>query len=215
MMWYKGLRLTLDALRRLKDAGKPFRMIFVGDGADRGEIESYARTLDLGERCIFTGAIHDREVLRAYFCAADLFLFPSTFDTNGLVVREAAACSLASVIVRGSCAAEGVTDGETGFFIEETAESMAELLLQIGGRREICRAVGQRAMEQIYLSWEDSVARAWDRYGVVCDNYRTAGKRAPVKAWPREFIRAIDDVNEGLRRLRESHAHDWNNDRYL
>ena len=33
----------------------------------------------------------DRNVIRAWYCRADLFLFPSSYDTNGLVVREAAA----------------------------------------------------------------------------------------------------------------------------
>ena len=37
MMWYKGLRLILDALRMLKNAGKPFCAVFVGDGLDRAE----------------------------------------------------------------------------------------------------------------------------------------------------------------------------------
>ena len=42
-----------------------------------------------------------------------LLLFPSTFDTNGLVVREAAACGLGSLLVRGSCAAASVNSAAT------------------------------------------------------------------------------------------------------
>ena len=76
----------------------------------------------------FTAPAYDRNVIRAWYCRADLFLFPSTFDTNGLVVREAAACGLGSVLVRGSCAAEDIKDGESGFLIEENAPSMAGTL---------------------------------------------------------------------------------------
>ena len=49
------------------------------------------------EYCIdqYVRLYRDREILRAWNTRADLFLFPSTFDTNGLVVREAAACGLA------------------------------------------------------------------------------------------------------------------------
>ena len=109
MMWYKGIRITLDGLKKAKEEGFAFKMIFVGDGADRSEMEKYAKELGLEKECIFPGAIRDRELLRRYFCAADMFLFPSTFDTNGIVVREAAACGLPSVLVKGSCAAEGTT----------------------------------------------------------------------------------------------------------
>ena len=117
LMWYKGLRLILDALSLLQQAGHAFSMLFVGDGADREEIEAYARNTGVAKNCRFTGAIHDREKIRALYSCADLFLFPSTFDTNGLVVREAAACALGSLLISGSCAAEGVEDGVSGILV--------------------------------------------------------------------------------------------------
>ena len=106
-------------------------------------------------KVFFTGPIYDREALRAWNTRADLFLFPSTFDTNGLVVREAAACGLASVLIKDSCAAEGITDDHNGFIIEESAEAMAELLKRLCGDLDHVHDVGQHAMDEIYLSWED------------------------------------------------------------
>lgn len=111
-------------------------------------------------------------MIRTWYCRADLFLFPSTFDTNGLVVREAAACGLASVLVEGSCAAEDVTDGRNGFLIEENAESMAQMLRRLLPQPALTRQVGENAQRELYLSWEDSVARACARYEVVLDNFR-------------------------------------------
>lgn len=106
MMWYKGLKIILDALKLLREQGTVFRMVFVGNGGDREEVISYCESLRLSDCVFFTAPAYDRNVIRAWYCRADLFLFPSTFDTNGLVVREAAACGLGSVLVRGSCAAE-------------------------------------------------------------------------------------------------------------
>ena len=114
MMWYKGLRIILDALKKLKDEGRDFRMVFVGKGTDGDAIRAYAEELDLCDKVFFLAPCYDREIIRAWYCRADLFLFPSTFDTNGLVVREAAACGLPSVLIAGSCAAEDVTDGRNG-----------------------------------------------------------------------------------------------------
>ena len=172
MQWYKGQRLILDALSQLSASGKNFRMIFIGDGADREAMLTYADNLGIADRCIFTGAIHDREILRAWYCRADLFLFPSTFDTNGLVVREAAASSLASVLIRNSCASEGVTDGRNGFLIEENAESLAECLLSLYDSSDIVRRVGDAAARELYISWADAVTAANDRYEIVIDNFR-------------------------------------------
>ena len=100
LMWYKGIRIILDALKTLREKNVDFRMVFVGEGADGAEIRSYAEEQKLSDRCFFTGAISDREIIRAWYGRSDLFLFPSTFDTNGLVVREAAASGTATVMIR-------------------------------------------------------------------------------------------------------------------
>lgn len=167
MMWYKGLRIILDALRMLKNAGKRFSAVFVGDGLDRKEIEAHKSELGLDAECKFLGAVRERETLRAIYAACDLFLFPSTFDTNGIVVREAAANGLASVLVAGSCAAEGVTDGQNGLLIEENAASMADVLYHVNERRENLRQLGERAMNELYYSWDDSVKQAVARYRTI------------------------------------------------
>ena len=204
LMWYKGIRLILDALAGVKASGSAFRMIFVGDGLERGEMEDYARTLKLDDRCVFVGSVHDRQKLRAYFSMADLFLFPSTYDTYGIVVREAAACGLASVLVANSCAAEGTIHGENAFHIEETAESMRDLLLRYGQDRAAMRKLGHNAMSQLYLSWEDSVKRAWERYGIVIEHYRH-GLTDRNLVWTDEVYNWMSDLCQGIDSARDFH----------
>lgn len=169
MITYKGLPIILDALKKVKDAGQDYRMVFVGKGPDKEMLEERAKELGIWENCIFTGPIYDRDVLRAWNTRADLFLFPSTFDTNGLVVREAAACGLASVLIKDSCAAEGITDGRNGFVIDENADAMASLLIAIGNDLPMLREVGSHAMDEIYLSWQDCVDAAYKRYQYVLE----------------------------------------------
>ena len=190
MMWYKGIRIILDALKTLREGGTAFRMVFVGGGADKEEIMAYAEKLGLTDWVFFADPIHDRSRIRAWYCRADLFLFPSTFDTNGLVVREAAACGLASVLIAGSCAAEDVTDGVSGFLIEENAASMAARLNELCAAPETMKAVGEGAQENIYISWDTAVANACERYSVVMENYR-AGLYPAHEGLSDEFIHGI------------------------
>lgn len=165
MMWYKGVKFTLDALKVLADRGASFKMIFVGDGYDRNDIIKYAAELRLSDRCIFPGLVSDREKLRVYYSLADLFLFPSLYDTNGLVVREASACDLASVVIRGSCAAESVPDEGCAILIDDNLESYAEALHKAVLARNTLASLGRAAGDRIYLSWEDAVGSAYRRYG--------------------------------------------------
>lgn len=168
MMWYKNLKIILDALQILKNEDVNYKMFFVGDAPDRPSVEEYARKHGLMDRLIFTGAITDRERVRAFFSRADLLLFPSTYDTAGLVVKEAAACECPSALIAGSCAAEGVDDGSTGILAgEENAESFARALLDAVRQPGLLKQLGQNAQRHIYSSWEDSIALARARYDVV------------------------------------------------
>ena len=202
LMWYKGLHIILDALRALREQGQDFRMVFIGAGGDEKEVRAEVETLRLSDRCFFTGSIADRETLRAWYSRADLFLFPSTFDTNGLVVREAAASGCPSVLIAGSCAAEGVTDGRNGFLIEENAVSLCAKLTALCADREAMRRVGENAMRELYLSWEDAVARANERYAVVLDRYRSR-KYPKHERFSDEFFNTQGDLMEAMSRVAE------------
>jgi len=176
MMWYKGVKLSFDALAAAKAAGKNFRFVLVGDGTDLEEMKKYADETGIGEMCIFTGAIHDRELLRDYFSMCDLFLFPSDFDTNGIVVREAAACYRASLLLEGSCAAEGIADGDTGIVVGRDPSEMTNAVIAACDDRQKLWDIGERAAEKIYISWDDAVERAYNRYFEVAESYRSKGK---------------------------------------
>ncbi len=195
LMWYKGIRLILDGLRRFRDRGQDFRMVFVGSGGDEQEIRDCVEECSLGAQTIFTGAIRDREILRAWYSRADLLLFPSTFDTNGLVVREAAACALPALLVEGSSAAEGILDGRNGLLIREDPESLCEKLLSVPRPR--LRELGERAQAELYLSWEESVRRAWTRYAEILEEWSGSQKK-------KRLLTPVEDVTEAMLELREA-----------
>ncbi|MCR5748141.1 MAG: glycosyltransferase [Lachnospiraceae bacterium] len=206
LMNYKGLPIIINAMSQLSKEGYDFRMVFVGGGSDAESLKNMAAELDLNVdiknddgdiisfstsdkpgKLIFTGPEHDRTALRAWNTRAWLFLFPSTYDTNGIVVREAAACGLASVLIKDSCAAEGITDRVNGYTIEETPEAMAALLKELGNNKETVKKAGERAMDEIYISWKDAVYEAYDRYQVLIDD-KKCGKIPPVKKERSDYL---------------------------
>ena len=171
MMWYKNTRLILDSLQYLRDKGVPFHAFMIGDGQDAPEIRWYASDIGLGDNVIFTGPIYDREYLRVFYSLADVFLFPSTYDTSGIVVKEAAACSCPTLLVRDSCAAEGVEHGFSGYLAEENAEDCGRVLLEACQSRSALTQVGENAGKHLYLSWETAVERAYARYVEILKNW--------------------------------------------
>jgi len=214
---YKGIPVILDAMSILKEAGIDFRMVFVGSGPDFEKYTSLAEEKGLGAqsehgKCIFTGPIYDRNVLRAWNTRSDVFIFPSTYDTNGIVVREAAACGLASVLIKGSCAAEGITDGRNGYLVEKTASDIAELLKNITTDLDRVHEVGQHAMDEIYISWRDSVHAAHERYGELIElQKRGILMLNRTHKVPEMFETMSDDIALALHYLIEKPYHSFDN----
>ena len=202
LQWYKNMRLILDAMSALGKLGRDFRFIVVGDGVDKQEMIEYSASLGLGKQVHFVGAVHDREKLRDYFSLADLFVFPSTFDTNGLVVREAAACALPSVMVEKSCAAEGIIDGRNGLLIEESVPALASKLVWVYDHPDKARDIGKAAQKELYLSWQDAVAKAYHRYEYLYDKMqRGLLPRKDIKG--DAIFELAADWSAGISKLRE------------
>lgn len=167
MMWYKGIKLIIDALKEFKNHSNDFQMIFVGNGQDLKDIQNYAIKNDVYNNCIFTGSITDREQLKAIFSLSDLFLFPSVYDTNGIVVREAAATGLASVLIKDSCASEDTINNHNCYWIDNDYKDLANLLIKHIDNVSNYHQVGENAQNELYISWEEAVKIAFDRYKEV------------------------------------------------
>ena len=91
------------------------------------------------------------------------------------MVRLSLSADWSATTLPASTSAEDVTDGRTGFLIEENAASMAALLKELLSQRETVGRVGERAQEEIYISWDSAVKNAYDRYGAVVERYRCGG----------------------------------------
>ncbi len=163
-IWEKNLRLTIEALGRIKDL--PYRMFFVGTGYAENEMKELTESLGIADKVTFVGRVTDRELLKRYYAAADLFLFPSLYDTDGLVVREAAAFGTPSVMLKEASASGMLTDGETGFKIDGTLDDFEALLRSLAADPARREAVG-RGARSIVRSWEDIADEALDRYNAI------------------------------------------------
>jgi glycosyltransferase involved in cell wall biosynthesis len=112
----KNPHVLLDALAKLKAMGVPFLCCFVGGGDQTRALMLRARKLGVGDDVLFVGRVFDRARLSRFYGLADLMTFPSTFETSGLVLMEAAQHGLATVGITGSSGiGEIVRDGENGF----------------------------------------------------------------------------------------------------
>lgn len=161
-IWEKNLKLTIETLGRLKDL--PFRMFFIGTGYAEAEMKEMVEREGISGKVTFVGRLTDRNLMKQYYAAADLFLFPSLYDTDGLVVREAAALHTPAIMLREASASGMLTDGKTGFLIGNSAEDFEAAVRSLEVDRGRLQEVGLSASNNIVRSWKDIAEEAIDRY---------------------------------------------------
>jgi len=147
--WEKNTRMILESLALIRDL--PFKMFFIGTGYAAEELEQIVTKLGLNEKIKFMGVINERSVIKQYYAAADLFLFPSTYDTWALVVHEAAALGTPSVLIEGSTIAKIITDNYDGFLTANSSESLAARLRELISKPELIKKVGLNAERNVSI----------------------------------------------------------------
>lgn len=131
--------------QRIHQARPRTRFWLVGDGPARAPLEQQANEMGLGEVCRFFGFV-PRESLRDFVASADLFLFTSLTETQGLVLLEAQAGGLPVVAYRASGVNEAVLSDETGYLIETgNEELMAQAGVKLLSDRELWKKFSIRA----------------------------------------------------------------------
>ncbi len=165
----KGVLLIIRAMDKLRDL--PVKMEFIGTGYATEEMKNLIRQLHLGDKVTLNGVISDREVLKSYYGAADMFLFPSRYDNAPLVVREAAMMGTPAVLIAGSTASEVIKDGFNGFLVEESPESYASRIRSLYNDRSAIQEAAEGASKTLTRSWREVMEEVVGRYEEIIERY--------------------------------------------
>ena len=111
----KNIALVISAFRAIQARVPDAKMVFVGDGPLRKQVEVACPD------ALFAG-VRKGEELATHYASGDLFLFPSLTETFGNVVPEALASGLAVLSYDHAAAKELITDGSNGALITKTDE---------------------------------------------------------------------------------------------
>jgi len=111
----KNQVLMLKATRTLLDQDVPVRLVLVGDGPERDNLEKLAAELNLRESVIFTGFQAEPA---DYLSLMDIFLLPSFTEGTSMTLLEAMSLGIPTVATRVGGTPEIVADGETGKLVE-------------------------------------------------------------------------------------------------
>ncbi|KPJ67059.1 hypothetical protein AMJ44_07475 [candidate division WOR-1 bacterium DG_54_3] len=150
----KNVPFLLKAFAAIHAQEKGFYFILIGGGPKEKEYRALARSL--APHIIFTGQIKHSDVLDYYF-AADLFIYASTTETQGLVLTEAKACGLPVVAVFGGGISDVLENGIDGYLVPQNQERFVEHVLRLLKDDKLRKALSIKAEEDAHLRFSSQV----------------------------------------------------------
>lgn len=175
----KGIDILIDAMAQLKFLDN-LLLIIVGprnsqespsvDDRFVQAMETRIAEYNLGDKIKFVGRLEGDELLRQYYQAADIMVFPTRNEGLPNVLLEAMACGLPTIISHLAGATDLVIDdGKNGFLVPvEDCTAVAnkvKLLIQDSNLRT---RLGSNAREYVvknhaFETWETKLARSYRR----------------------------------------------------
>jgi glycosyltransferase involved in cell wall biosynthesis len=159
----KGLQHVLDAIKDVD-----CKLLIVGkDSGYKPVLEEKARELGIQNKVIFTGALDDDDLTKAYY-SSDSFVLFSEWEGFGIVVIEAMASGLSVVVSNNGSLPHLVKDGINGYIANSGKELKEKILLALKGNKKII-AEGEKFAKQ--FDW-DSLTKNLEK------NYAEAIKKS-------------------------------------
>ena len=175
----KNHPMLLRAFREVSDRFPGTRLMIIGEGPARTDIEALVDRMQLRSRVLFLGARRDvADIIRAM----DIFALPSFSEGMSVTLLEAMAAELPVVATRVGGNDEVVVDGETGFLVpDDDARTMANRLMALLENDRLRRKMGSAGRKRVEAVF--SVERMVDRYAAL---YEGTLRRFVVEAARKE-----------------------------
>jgi glycosyltransferase involved in cell wall biosynthesis len=165
----KGHAALIEALALVRGRVPGTRLVIVGDGPERPALEALAARRGMGAAVTFAGTVHPAAPLLA---AADVFVFPSLTEPQGLALLDAFVAGTPVVASRTGGIPEMLRDDVEGLLVEPgNSPALADAIVRMlhdRGLRESCVVGGRRraatfdveAIADEYVDLYSSVAGA-------------------------------------------------------
>lgn len=167
----KNIRLTIATFKKLHDEDPDYALTILGSGGHERHLHQYAERLGVNHLINWVKGDIPMEDFQAIYTLADLFFFPSLYETFSIVLREAAVMKTPALVAEGGATAEAIIDGENGFIAPANLESLTNKIKEIFANPKKMRSVGIKASETIPVSWPKIIDDVVTNYERVVEEF--------------------------------------------
>ena len=167
----KNLGFLLESFKDIVEKEPNVHLVLVGSGPDEENLKSQSSKLKTEDNVTFTGFLQKPEANK-FFGAADIFVFPSTTDTQGIVLAEAMASSTPVVAINKLGPKDFVNNNKDGFLVNLTKNEFVDKILRLLENEKLRRKFGQNARENAKrLSIENCTKKLIEIYHDTKNSY--------------------------------------------
>lgn len=141
----KAFEVSVDAMKRLKDAGKNVRWYVLGEGDQRKKLQEQIDVLGLTEDFILYGAVNNPY---PFMKQADIYVHASRFEGKSIAIQEAQILGKPMVVSDCSGNREQVCHGKDGLMCGLTPDSLAENIMLLLEDEALRRKLGAAAAKK-------------------------------------------------------------------
>jgi glycosyltransferase involved in cell wall biosynthesis len=143
----KNLSLLLRAFYGVAMTYDHVRLLVVGDGPERENLEAQVKHMNIGSKVYFTGMIEYKEI-PGYLATSDIFVTPSSAETFGLSTVEAMAAGLPTLGIDAPGTGDIIEDGITGLVTTDDLAVFTAKLVLLSTNHELRKVMGRQAVQE-------------------------------------------------------------------
>jgi 1,2-diacylglycerol 3-alpha-glucosyltransferase len=142
----KDLSLLIRAFYGIAMTYDHVRLLVVGDGPERENLEAQVKHMNIRAKVFFTGMV-DYQEIPSYLVCSDIFVTPSSAETFGLSTVEAMAAGLPTLGIDSPGTGDIIEDGVTGLISSDDLAVFTAKLVQLSTNHELRQTMGKQAIQ--------------------------------------------------------------------
>lgn len=144
----KSIDFLIKSFLLVSKTQKNAKLVIVGEGAEKENLVKLAQELGLSSKILFTGTI-DYDDLPKVYKDADLFVFASTTETQGMVILEAMASGLPILAVKDDAVGEIIGGQNNGILAEKNEAEFARQAVKLLENKKLRDKLSKNAKKQV------------------------------------------------------------------
>lgn len=169
----KNIYFLIRAFSEIISTIQNCHLTIIGDGPERETVEKKVKSMGLTDNVTFTGYLNKKQVYSAYH-AADLMLFPSKTETQGLTAVESIMCGTPVIGLNEMGVKNVVTNKASGILTKECVSEYSAAAIQLLENEKLRKNMSEKAsilgQEYSYLTTSKKLEELYEQ--IIVNNHQ-------------------------------------------